>query len=271
MSCLPWARAHHIKLHISQFTRYDCYMVRGERLADKIHAVNQDHPITQTDLLSLQSQCCGWDRYPDLTNIVHPKRLSSYCLEESHLIIGRSAVVHPDVIVIDQRIPSLCHIPYLRPDGNLLECGGIRHQRSACPPYAPTPEVTQRKLSRARAAVVVQAEGLTSYDDQKRLHRFLLSIEDDLKAADIEIVGSWTAGPCRICEPEQECLGNGKCHQPKLRRFSMESCGIAVFSTCDRIANLSNDQNWRMELIEDWGLPTQSREDFKSVVLMAVT
>jgi len=50
-----------------------------------------------------------------------------------------------------------------------------------------------------------------------------------------------TPGPCRICEPENECLGEGKCREPKFRRFSMEGSGMGVFLTCDRIAELTGD------------------------------
>jgi predicted metal-binding protein len=131
--------------------------------------------------------------------------------------------------------------------------------------------VTQGKLSASRAVVVVQAHNLTEYDHQKQLHHTLLAIEEYLGDSGFTVAGSWAAGPCRLCEPEEECLGQGKCRQPKLRRYSMEGSGMAVFLTCDRIANITGDNSWRLELIENWGLVNQSGKTFKSVVAVAVS
>jgi len=227
--------------------------------------------MTKTEMESLQSQLLTWPRYRELASIVCPTQLNANYTERLFpLQVGRTMVIPPELVVVDPKIPTLCQLPYPRTTGESLSCGGTRHHRSACPPYAPTPEQTQAKLSQANAVAVIQAENLTDYDHQKQLHYVLLQWEERLKTAGFNIVDSWAAGPCRICEPEQECLGNGKCRQPKLRRFSMEGSGMAVFATCERIADLSGDKDWKLELIENWKLPNQSRNNFKSVVLIAV-
>lgn len=245
-------------------------MIQPRRLADKIQAFHQAHWLSAQEMLSHQARLFTWDHFLDLEQIVRPEGLSQACRGVMPGAMIRSFVLSPDVVVVDPEIPALCRAPYRRVDGALLACGGINHQRSACPPYAPAPEETLATLSRSRAVVVIQADGLCSYTDQKRMHLFLLDMEEHLAQAGYMIVGSWSAGPCRICEPEQECLGDGKCRKPKLRRYSMEACGMAVFALCERIASLSHDENWKLEIIENWGLPTQSRTDFKSVVAVAV-
>ncbi len=94
--------------------------------------------------------------------------------------LTRSVILHPSILITDQRIPDLCQLPYLRPDRRNLGCGGIRHQRSACPPYAPSSAETRETLDKAKAVVLIQATGLTEYDDQKRLHVTLMAIEEHL-------------------------------------------------------------------------------------------
>lgn len=185
-------------------------------------------------------------------------------------LLNKSVVVAPAIVVTDERVRTLCQLPYEHPDGRNIGCGGIRHDRSACPPYAPTAEKTRRGLENSQAVLLVQAAGLREYEDQKKLHRTLLALEDHLAGNNFTITGSWAAGPCRACEPE-DCLGGGKCRQPKIRRFSMEGSGMFVFETCDRVALITNDATWNLVLLKDWERPGQSAETFKSVIALGVS
>lgn len=243
-----------------------------ERLGDKIETIHADHKISPDALHLMQAKLDDWERYPELVGLMDVGFIRGIPVENgaNPSMLANSAVIPPEIFVVDKRIPDLCMAQYLRGDDRLLACGGVRRQRSACPPYAPKPEETQEVLLASEAVVVVQAHGLTEYDHQKQLHHTLLAIESFLETRDFDVTGSWTAGPCRLCEPRLECLGQGKCRNPELIRYSMEGSGIAVFLTCDRIAEISQDDSWRMELIENWGLENQSSETFKSVIAIAV-
>ena len=243
-----------------------------ERLQDKINLIHSAHQVSPETLNLLQGRLNGWGRYPELISLTQVRVLKDISAENrvDPLLLANSVVVSPQVLVVDERVPGLCSLKYLRDDGCLLACGGIRHKRSACPPYAPKPAKTQETLSDAKAVVVVQAHNLTEYDHQKQLHHTLLGIEKSLCEKGFIVVGSWSSGPCRLCEPKEDCLGQGKCRLPRLRRYSMEGSGMAVFLTCDRIAQITGDDSWRLKLIEGWDLKAQSSQVYKSVIAVAV-
>jgi len=243
-----------------------------ERLRDKINLIHSEHQIPLSDLRVFQKELENWIDFPKLIRQTQIDILRGLKVQNGiePIKLERSFVVHPRLIMVDERIPTLCWHLYKRPDGRLLACGGVRHKRSACPPYAPSPDKTRIALDESRAVVVIQAGGLSEYDQQRQLHRTLLSIEKQLEENAFNVIHSWSVGPCRICEPENECLGEGKCREPKFRRFSMEGSGMGVFLTCDRIAELTGDNFWRLELIDNWELNNQTSKMFKSVVAIAV-
>lgn len=244
-----------------------------ERLGAKILEINSDYDVPVATLMADQSRLSRWRYYSELLGTTQVSTLREVEVENGlePMKIARTCVVDPQIIVVDDRIPELCWFEYQRSDGRFLACGGIRHERSACPPYAPKPEKTREILSDSLAVVVIQAQDLKEYDEQKQIHQSLLAFECHLVNNGFSIAGSWTAGPCRICEPENDCLGKGKCRQPRLRRPSMEGGGMAVFSICDRIVALTGDNSWRLELIKNWELTDQSPITFKSVVAVAVS
>lgn len=244
-----------------------------KRLGDKIFQINSDYDVPAETLTAVQSRLRKWNRYGQLSDLTQLSTLREIGVENGvePIKVANVYVVDPQIIVVDERIPELCRSKYLRPDGRLIACGGVRHKRSACPPYAPKPEKTREILSQSRAVVVIQAQSLGEYDNQKQLHRSLLAFERHLAKSGFGITGSWAAGPCRICEPENDCLGRGKCRQPKLRRFSMEGSGMAVFLICNRIATLTGNDSWKLELIKNWELPNQSPKTFKSVIAIAIS
>lgn len=244
-----------------------------EKLWDKICLINSEYQISVDQLRLMQKEIEEWEDYSELARLAHVDSLrklqTSNGIESKRL--AESFIVHPQIIAVDNKIPQLCWSLFERPGGRLLACEGVRHQRSACPPFSPSPDATRNMLDEAKAVVVIRADGLTNYDQQRQLHHTLLAFEQHLSNNNFNVIQSWSAGPCRICEPEDDCLGQGKCRQPKKRRFSMEGSGMAVFLTCERIAELTGDNSWRLELIENWGLETRSRETFSSVIAIAVS
>jgi len=242
-----------------------------ERLQDRIEAINSRHKRSLGELLALQANLEQWPGYSQLSALTRIEVLGEIFVSSGpNPKLEKVFIVHPKLIETDEEISTLCECVYLRPDGRLLPCGGVRHKRSACPPFAPTAEETRKTLNGASAMALFKTADFTEYQRQKDLHRTLLTIEEYLQNNGFEIVGSWSAGPCRVCEPENECLGEGKCRQSKLRRFSLEGSGMAVFLTCARIADITGDNSWQLELIENWGLESQSREAFPSVIAVAV-
>lgn len=244
-------------------------MAKQETLQDRLTGIHKDHPMAIEEILERQRSLSGWEKLGAISAVCNLEALRKLRAKKGIAPdkIARVEIVHPEIIMVDDRIPNLCSAKYLRADGKLEACGGIRHKMSACPDFAPKPEETRRVLSDANAVVVVQAEGLTEYNHQGQLHRTLLKIENGVKENNFEVVGSWVAGPCRICP---ECLNDGDCRAPNLRRYSMEGSSIGVFLTCARIAGATGDENWKLDLIRHWGLPNQSSQTFKSVVALAV-
>ena len=241
-----------------------------ETLWDKIQTIHADHPMLLEDLAALQSTAQAWERFAELQTLTRLEVLRSIHPPAglNPELLARVALVSPAVVVVDERIPDLCAHPYLRSDGSLKACGGIRNRRSACPGSgAPLPAETRAMLDASRLVVVLQADGLRHYDHQRQFHVTLLAIEKHLRAGGFEITQSWSAGPCRICP---ECLGNGDCKVPELRRYSMEGSGMGVFLTCQRLAQFTQDPHWRLDLIQDWELSSQSQPTFKSVVAIGM-
>ncbi len=241
-----------------------------EKLWDKIQKIHADHPISLSDLFAAQAMRQDWDRFSELENSTRIEVLKAIPhkagLNPVHL--ARSIIVQPEMVMVDDRIPGLCGHQYLRPDGTIKACGGVRNRRSACPGSgAPLPGDTQKLLDLSKVVLVVQAENLTNYDQQRQLHVTLLGIEKHIQKSGFEITHSWSAGPCRICP---ECLGNGDCRTPQLKRYSMEGSGIGVFLTCERIAQVTEDNHWSLSLIDNWELPNQSSPTFKSVVAIGI-
>ena len=241
-----------------------------EKLWDRIQKIHDDHPFSARDLASIQARGQSWDKYPELEKITQIEALK--CIHPAAGLmpeyLARAILVSPEIIMVDDRIPDLCSFPYMRPDGTLQACGGVRSHRSACPGSgAPQPAATRIVLDASKIVLVVQAENLTHYDHQRQLHVTLLAIENDIQKSGFEISGSWSAGPCRIC---LECLGYGDCKAPQLRRYSMEASGIGVFLTCDRIAQVTEDSSWALRLIDHWEWSDQSRPTFKSVAAIGI-
>lgn len=238
-----------------------------EHLADEISLFNLNHRKSASQLEVLQGSLERWGNYFRTLDLAEVDTLRGLGVEGGiePEKLRRSTVVSPALPVADAQVVGWCGRSYLRRDGSLSPCGGY-YQRSACPPFAPSPGETLRILGEATGLVVIQAEGLTSYADQKKFHLTLLEVEKHLETRGVEVVCTWSAGPCRLCEPEQECLGQGKCRRPKERRFSMEGSGIGVFSLGDRVAQITGDKSWRFKLIDNWqpGMP------FKSMVAVAV-
>ena len=246
-----------------------------EKLWDRIQKIHEDHALDGRGLAAAQEQVKNWDRFAELENITRIEILRGLRATAGRRSAGlhpdmlaRSVVVAPQVVMVDERIPGLCWHEYLRPDGSIRACGGVRNQRSACPGYgAPPPVETQNTLNQSAAVVVIQAHNLRHYDHQRQLHVTLVEIEKHIQSSGFELTASWSAGPCRICP---DCLGEGNCRAPKLRRYSMEGSGMGVFLTCERIAQLTGDQQWSLSLIENWELSNQSSPIFKSVVAIGI-
>ncbi|RMD79622.1 MAG: methyltransferase domain-containing protein [Lentisphaerae bacterium] len=118
----------------------------------------------------------------------------------------------PLIIPVSSRIRRYC-----------LE-GCPRHGRSlTCPPHSPDITWMMELRERCRHAVVVVGTPPLR-DFQYRL----LKLEEKLQSLSGGELHTLTAGPCALCE---HCTPEA-CPKPALRRFSLEACGVDVYTLC---------------------------------------
>ena len=179
-------------------------------------------------------------------------------------LIKRAGFISPKVLFVSEKIKSLCHLKYEHSDGRIDPCGGIKKNYLACSPYSPHESDIKKIFNSSDLFCFFQADGLTNMKHQKYLHEFLFKIENYLSKNDIMNVMSFGAGPCRICE---RCSGEfmEECYQPKLKRFSLESCGVDVDWAMQMMSLKYSDKSWQLNWLKKFGI-NELTQEFKSVI-----
>ncbi len=102
-------------------------------------------------------------------------------------------------------------------------------RRLCCPPYSPTPDVTQKVMdSYQKAILVYQKIRKGERERAKRFSETIVQLEIEVFLAGYYKAWSMGSGPCRLCE---ECDPTKLCKHGDKARPSMEACGIDVFKT----------------------------------------
>lgn len=210
----------------------------------------------QTDMIVAQHP--GLRAISELTflqKIDHPKKD----------LIKRAGFISPQVLLVSEKIKTLCHLKYEHSDGRIDSCGGIRKNYLACSPYSPNESDIKEIFNSSDLFCFFQADGLTDMKQQKYLHELLFEIENYLTRVGISGVMSFGAGPCRICE---QCAGqfNDECYTPEKKRFSLEACGIDVDWAVRMMGLKSKDDSWGLTWLKEFALKQPEERAFKSVV-----
>jgi len=190
-----------------------------------------------------------------LQEIDHPKK---------HLI-RRAEFISPKILFVSEKVKSLCRLNYRHADMRIDPCGGIKKNYLACSPYSPHETEMRNLFRRADLFCFLQADALTDMKQQRYLHEILFQVEDYFKKTGITIIMSFSAGPCRICE---KCAGqsNEECYEPGKKRFSLEACGIDVDWAMKMMSMRTQDKNWIIGWLRDFGLRSSVDLQFKSVM-----
>jgi predicted metal-binding protein len=178
--------------------------------------------------------------------------------------IKRAGFISPKVLFVSEKIKALCHLKYKHADGRIDPCGGIKKNYLACSPYSPSKSDIKEMFNSSDFFCFLQADGLTDMKQQRFLHEILLEVESYISKNGIMNVMSFGAGPCRICE---RCSGEfmEECYQPKLKRFSLESCGIDVDWAMQMMSLKYSDESWCLTWLKGFGI-IGSPQKFKSVI-----
>ena len=176
----------------------------------------------------------------------------------------RIGFVYPLSVVIDEKIKELCCLKYPRFDGRNESCSGITDKRKGCPPYSPKVEDTIKVLKNSTVFLIMQFEKITDAIIQKYIHGFTVKVER-LLSEKYNILNTYCCGPCRVCA--DGCAVEADCRFPDIRRFALESCGFWVNKLCEKAAEntIYGDNNWKIEWVKNYGLPSQMPKEFKSV------
>ncbi|MBU2567761.1 MAG: DUF2284 domain-containing protein [Elusimicrobia bacterium] len=197
----------------------------------------------------------------DVKNPIIDLKNNSKNLKEYTMRIG---FVFPLNVVIDEKIKDLCCLNYERYNGRIEPCDGITDKRKGCPPYSPKVDDTIKILKESTVFLILQFEKITDTIVQKYIHNLTVKIEKELTKK-FNVLNTYCCGPCRVCA--EGCTTDEECRFPNIRRFALESCGFWVNKICEKAADntIYGDNNWKIEWVKNYGLPTQNPKEFKSV------
>jgi predicted metal-binding protein len=107
-----------------------------------------------------------------------------------------------------------------------------------CPPYAPVPDETRKRLAAYKTAMLIEFGGLHQKEDQTPIHTIMFELEREAFLMGHYKAFAYSAGPCRACgscpaesvETPTE-FSKKDCKNQSKARPSMEACGIDVFKT----------------------------------------
>ncbi|MDZ7261478.1 MAG: DUF2284 domain-containing protein [candidate division KSB1 bacterium] len=100
-----------------------------------------------------------------------------------------------------------------------------------CPPFSPSPQVTQKMLEDYSHALLLRFDQISpeKEDTIRRLTRKVVSeLERTLFLDGYYKAFGLTAGPCPLCDP---CDITAPCKHPREARPALEACGIDVYQT----------------------------------------
>jgi predicted metal-binding protein len=199
---------------------------------------------------------------PDLREKIVALKEAADNLEGIDFKIG---MMYPAHAKIDEEIKTYCEIPFRREDGTVWACEGVVFDWKGCPPHSPAVTETLERLKQAKAFLIMQFNGLDDTVYQKNIHHFTLEVRKALRESDYTVVETYSCGPCRMCA--RGCNTEEDCRAPDLRLFALESCGFWVNHLCRKASEypLYGDDNWEIEWLIDWELPTQSPPTYRSV------
>jgi len=209
----------------------------------------------QTDMIVAQQPALrAISELTFLQKIDHPKKE----------LMKRAGFISPKVLLVSEKIKTLCHLKYEHSDGRIDPCGGVRKNYLACSPYSPHESDIKKIFNSSDLFCFFQADGLTDMKQQKYLHELLFEIENYLTQVGISVIMSFGAGPCRICK---KCAGqiNEECYEPDKMRFSLEACGIDVDWAMKMMALKTDEDSWGIKWIDNFGRDNQSHFTFRSV------
>lgn len=117
-------------------------------------------------------------------------------------------------------------------DWPILKCafGCDSYNRNwTCPPYNPfTPEKARRIIREYSRAILLRFDS----NDYRKIYATLLNIEKELFSKDFYKAFALSMGPCPLCD---ECAVPEPCRHPTQRRPPIESLGIDLFATLERV------------------------------------
>lgn len=217
------------------------------------------------------------EKHPDLSQMINTSYVHSLDPERGKLV-ERVAWIPAKLIIVDERIRSMCQNLFLLPREyaektgvNFGPCPGFGNL-SACPPYSLTSKEVKSKLDSADIFIALQSKnfieppGIPAWQDIL-VNKLKKEIEK-VKGKD-SVTIAFGAGPCRLCYPKS-CLGNGRCRIPTRRVFSLESTGVAVAQLCKDIAMLTGESDWKIKFIKYFATPKQTQKEWKLTFGVAV-
>ena len=115
-------------------------------------------------------------------------------------------------------------------------CGGY-NKYITCPPFAPTPEYTNKMLKHYKKALLVKI----GKDDYSDFRKMIFELEREIFLSGYYKAFGMACGPCHLCE---KCDVTKRCKNPIQARPSMEACGIDVFETVRK-------NGFKIEVVKD--------------------
>jgi predicted metal-binding protein len=216
------------------------------------------------------------DEFPQLKAILSLNHIHSFPMPRAKMI-AHSAIVPPEIIVVDSRIQDMCSLPfwtyYGSGEGSFGRCSGVG-AFSCCPPFTPPAQKVRELLDEADIFVALQFKPTvigSGRGDPGEQFRIINLFTDEINSLlrDGAVVQKFGGGPCFACYPDM-CLGEGKCQAPLLKVPSLEGMGICVDQLCKDIAFLTGDDTWKITWIKGFGTENQTPKKAKGNIGLAI-
>lgn len=143
-----------------------------------------------------------------------------YCKKALERGVDGAKVIEPSSVAVAEWVRMKCQ----------FGCTGYG-LRLCCPPYTPTPDVTQKVIDAYGKAILLHKRienKATRREDTKQFNETLLRVEIEIFLDGYYKALSMGSGPCHLCK---ECDIQRPCKHGYEARPSMEACGVDVFKT----------------------------------------
>jgi predicted metal-binding protein len=107
-----------------------------------------------------------------------------------------------------------------------------------CPPYAPTPEETRRRLHSYEQALLIQFVRMPGEQEIRSIQETMYELEREAFLSGLYKAFAYAAGTCGLCTscPAEDienptAYSKRACRYQRKARPAMEACGINVFQT----------------------------------------